>query len=88
MVRHALQDVKPLQRTRLISTADTKIYFLMLVRFLVNKLRDLLFTESAHQNASCAMFRFRAGVDADAASSTNAVHQWQYFLELRRHRIG
>lgn len=72
MVRQALQLPK-LTATQAIAT-NAKINFFMLVRFLVNKLRDLLFTEGAHQNTSCAMFRFRAGVDSNAASSLYAVH--------------
>jgi len=86
-MRCALQLVIPAHTAMLISTADTKINFFILFGFLVNKINDLLFTEGAYENAPCRVFRLCAGMDANAASSTNSAHQRQYLFELRRHRV-
>ena len=87
IVRHALQLVKPAHTAMLISTADSKINFFILFGFLVNKINELLLAECAYQHTSCRVFRLRAGVNANAASSTHSAHQRKYLLELRRHRI-
>ena len=82
MVRHALHEVMPaLIATQTIAT-NTKINFLMLSRFLVNKINDLLLAEGAHKNASRAMFGLCTGVYANAAPFRHSAHQRQDLLEL------
>ena len=63
-VRHALQLVMP--TAMLQSSSDSKINFLILFGFLVNKINDLLLAEGAYQHASRRVFRLRAGVNAPA----------------------
>lgn len=87
IVRQALQLVIPAHTAMLISIADSKINFLILFGFLVNKINDLLLAEGAYQHAPGRVFRLCAGVDANAAPSTHSAHQRQYLLELRRHRV-
>ena len=87
IVRHALHEVMPtLIATQTIAT-NTKINFLMLSRFLVNKINDLLLPEGAYKDAPCAMFRLCSGVYAYPASFRDSAHQRQYLLELRRHCV-
>ena len=74
IVRHALHEVMPtLIATQTIAT-NTKINFLMLSRFLVNKINDLLLSEGAHKDASRDMFRSRTGVYAYSASFWHSAH--------------
>ena len=82
MVRHALHEVMPtLIATQTIAT-NTKINFLMLLRFLVNKINDLLLSEGAHKNAPRAMFRLSACVYPYSVPFRHSAHQRQDFLEL------
>ena len=87
MVRHALHEVMPtLIATQTIAT-NTKINFLMLSRFLVNKINDLLLPEGAYKDAPRAMFGLCTGVYANAAPFRHSAHKRQYILELGRHRV-
>lgn len=85
MIRCALQLVMPTAMLQI--SSDSKINFLILFGFLVNKINDLLLAECAYQYTSRRVFRLCAGVYTDAASSTHSAHQRKYLLELRRHRI-
>ena len=83
MVRHALHEVMPaLIATQTIAT-NTKINFLMLSRFLVNKINDLLLPEGAYKDAPRAVLRLCAGMNAYSGTSGYVCHQRQYFLKLR-----
>ena len=87
MVRHALHDVMPtLIATQTIAT-NTKINFLMLSRFLVNKINYLLLPEGAYQYAALAVFWLYTDVYAYPAPFRNPAHLRQYLLELGRHRV-
>ena len=87
MVRHALHEVMPaLIATQTIAT-NAKINFLMLSRFLVDKLRDLLLPEGAYEYASRAVFGHCTGVYANPAPFRHSAHQRQDLLELGRHRV-
>ena len=86
MVRHALQDVKPLQRTTLKSTADTNNSFFIFVSVLVNKLDDSFFVLRTDKHASLAVFRKRTCVYPNSATSGDFVDKRQVLLETGRVR--
>ena len=87
MVRHALQDVMPTLSATQTITANSKMYFFILFRFLVDKIDDLLLPEGAHKDAPRAVLRLCAGMNAYSGTSGYVCHQRQYLLKLRRHRI-
>ena len=71
MVRHALQDVMPTLSAAQTITANSKIYFFILFRFLVDIINDLLFAEGGHKHTPFAVFGLGARVDADAGTTGN-----------------
>ncbi len=86
MVRHALQDVKPLQRTRLKSTADTNKSFFIVFSVLVNKLDDSFFVLRIDKHTTLAMFRLCTCMYPNSAASGNFVDKRQVLLETGRVR--
>lgn len=87
-MRHALQDVKPLQRTRLKSTADTNKSFFIVFSVLVNKLDDSFFVLRIDKHTTLAMFRLCTCMYPNSATSGNFVDKRQVLLELRRECHG
>ena len=83
MVLHALHEVTLRLTATQTITANSKMYFFILFRFLVDKIDDLLFTEGAYKDAPRAVLRLCAGMNAYSGTSGYVCHQRQYLLKLR-----
>ena len=81
MVRHALQDVMPTLSATQTITANSKMYFFILFRFLVDKIDDLLFAEGAYKDAPRAVLRLCACMNAYSGTSGYVYQEWQYLLK-------
>ena len=83
MVRHALHDVIPTLSATQTITANSKMYFFILFRFLIDKFDDLVSTEGAHKDATLAVFRLRAAMKSDTAPPGYVTDKRQVPLKAR-----